>query len=378
MKIAVVTESWLPSTDGVVTWVMATVRELKKLGHTVLIIAPRGGAADFEGIEVKDVPNLSIFFVYGGKPWGIPMPRVLGYLQEFQPDVVHVVNPALLGMAGVLAAYRQHLPLVESYHTNIAQYASVYHFGFAKPAIWSMLRTMHNRAAVNLAVSEGVKEEMEAHHFRRVQVWQRGVDLELFDPRRKSVAMRERLTQGHTDRILALYVGRIAMEKGLHRLMKIFPMNPAVHLALVGEGPALDDMQEKFRDLPVTFVGKLLGTPLAEAYASADFFVFPSTTETIGLVLLEAMASGLPLVAARSRPTMELIGSTQAGLMFPTEDPSQIGQLVHELIDGAVPLSVRSSYARAEAEHWGWDRSTLDLIQFYHQAILYQKNRRPG
>jgi glycosyltransferase involved in cell wall biosynthesis len=217
---------------------------------------------------------------------------------------------------------------------------------------------------------------MEAHHFRRVQVWQRGVDLELFHPRKKNAAMRNRLTDGHSERVLALYVGRIAMEKGLQRLMKIFPLNPNVHLALVGEGPALTDMQEKFRQMPVTFAGKLLGTPLAEAYASSDFFVFPSTTETLGLVLLEAMASGLPLIAARSRPTIELIGSSGAGLMFPAGDPSQIGPLVHELIDGDIPLQVRSAYARTEAEHWGWDRSTQALMRFYHQAILYQLARR--
>lgn len=373
MRVAVVTESWWPSTDGVVTWVSAMARELKRMGHTVLIIAPRGGGNNFEGIAVKDVPNFSIFFVYGGKPWGIPLPRVSTFLKEFHPDVVHVVNPAFLGIAGVYASIRLHIPLVESYHTDIAKYASIYHFGFAKPVIWRILRIMHNRAAVNLAVSEGVKEELEAHHFQRVQVWKRGVDLTLFHPARKSPQMRSLLTDGHPERVLALYVGRIAREKGLYRLRGIFALNPSVHLTLVGEGPALAEVQQIFQHTPTTFVGKLLEIDLAEAYASADLFVFPSTTETLGLVLLEAMASGLPVVAADSRPTHELIDPSEAGLLFPADNPEQIGQLVKILVEGEIPLHIRSARARTEAEKWGWDRSTADLMPFYYQAMRHYK-----
>lgn len=372
MRVAVVTESWWPSTDGVVTWVSATVRELKRRGHTVLIIAPRGGGSSFEGMAVKDVPNFSIFFVYGGKPWGLPLPRVGAFLKAFQPDVVHVVNPGFLGMAGVYAARRLHIPLVESYHTDIAQYAAIYHFGLAKPVIWQLLRIMHNRAAVNLAVSESVKAELEAHHFQRVQVWKRGVDLTLFHPARQSPQMRSLLTNGHPEKILALYVGRIAREKGLYRLRGIFALNPSIHLALVGEGPALAEVRQIFEDTPTTFVGKLLGTDLAAAYASADLFVFPSTTETLGLVLLEAMASGLPVVAAASGPTHELIDPSGAGLLFPANKPEHIGMLIKDLVHGGIPLHVRSGRARAEAEKWGWDRSTEDLITFYLEAMQYR------
>lgn len=375
MKIAVVTESWWPSTDGVVTWVAATVRQLKRMGHTVLIIAPRGGGSVFEGIPVRDVPTFSLFFIYGGKPWGIPLPRVTAFLEEFGPDVVHVVNPGFLGIAGVYAATRLRIPLVESYHTDIAKYASIYHFGFAKPAIWGILRAMHNRASVNLAVSQGVKQEMEAHHFRRVQVWKRGVDLELFRPSRSTARMRAMLTGGHPDCILALYVGRIAAEKGIYRLNDIFFLNPRLRLAIVGEGPAMPGLQHLFRNTRTIFLGKLLGTALAEAYASADLFVFPSTTETLGLVLLEAMASGLPVAAAESPPTHELIDPSGAGLLFSPGQPHRLGEIVRELVDGEIPLHVRSVRARQEAAKWGWDRSTEDLLEFYRQAVQYQRER---
>ncbi|MCY0881786.1 MAG: glycosyltransferase family 1 protein, partial [Firmicutes bacterium] len=316
MRIAFVTETWWPSTDGVVTRLTATVRELKRQQHEMLIIAPQGGSSEFEGIPVRGVPTFSIGFVYGGKPWGMPVKQVVEDIHQFHPDVVHVVNPFVLGAAGVRAAVKYGYPLVASYHTNIASYAQFYHLGFAKPFIWQVLRSLHNRAQVNLATSEAVKEEIVAHGIKRVQVWRRGVDLNLFSPRMRDRAMRDRLTQGHPERIVGLYVGRIAAEKGLRDLLPLAAAVPEMQLAFVGEGPAMSILKGKFPPQRATFMGKLLGKELAQAYASADFFVFPSTTETLGLVLLEAMASGLPVIAANSAPSRELLDQSGAGLLY--------------------------------------------------------------
>ncbi len=368
MRIAIVTETWWPSTDGVVTRVTATVRELKAMGHDLLIVAPRGGSPEFEGIPVRDVPNVSVRFIYGGKPWGMPLPRVKSYLQEFQPHVVHVVNPFVLGVAGVLSATRLKIPLVASYHTNIAGYADFYHLGFTKPAIWGILRALHNRAVINLATSEAVKRELESQGIKRVRVWRRGVDLALFDPNRSSLEMRNRLTEGHPDRVVALYVGRIALEKGLHRLLGLFAENPDLHLAMVGEGPAEGIFREQFRDTPTTFVGKLLGVELAQAYASADIFVFPSTTETLGLVMLEAMASGLPIVAAESFPTHELVDNSGAGALFSSDRPEELGTVVRKFLASKSLVQLKQ-VARNEAERWGWNVPTKELVEWYHQAI---------
>lgn len=368
MRIAFVTETWWPSTDGVVTRVTATVRELKRMGHDLLIIAPRGGEPVFEGITVKDVPNISVWFIYGGKPWGLPMPRVGRYLAEFRPDVVHVVNPFVIGVAGVIAAVRQRLPLVASYHTNIAGYADFYHLGFTKPAIWGILRALHNRADVNLATSAAVQRELERQGIRNVRVWRRGVDLELFHPSRRSDTMRSRLTGGHPERLVGLYVGRLAKEKGLSRLVGIFSGNPTLHLAMVGDGPSRDELEQQFRGTPTTFLGTLHGEELARAYASADFFVFPSITETLGLVVLEAMASGLPVIAAESEPTHELIDGSGAGALFPASHPELISEKVRTLTGDAHLYADLSQRARREAEKWGWRIPTEELIRLYQQV----------
>jgi glycosyltransferase involved in cell wall biosynthesis len=372
MRIVFVTETWWPSTDGVVTRLTATVRELKKMGHELMIIAPRGGDPFFEGIPVRDVPNVSVGFIYGGKPWGMPLPRIGHYIREFDADVVHVVNPFVIGWGGVLSAVSQGRPLVASYHTNIAQYAEFYHLGFTKPAIWACLRALHNRADLNLATSETVRQELIREGIKNVRVWARGVDLQLFHPGRRSEAMRRRLTDGHPERMIALSVGRIALEKGLDRLTALFSANSNLHLAFVGDGPARRDLTQLFHGTPTTFVGTLHDEELACAYASADVFVFPSTTDTLGLVLLEAMASGLPIIAAESRPTHELTDQSGAGLLFSADRPETIGERVYELVHSARGEEL-SRRARHEAERWGWRVPTVELVNWYQELLGEQR-----
>ena len=372
MRIVFVTETWWPSTDGVVTRLTATLRELKKMGHELMVIAPRGGDPVFEGIPVRDVPNVSVGFIYGGKPWGMPLPRIGHYIREFNPDVVHAINPFVIGWGGVLSAVSQGRPLVASYHTNIAQYADFYHLGFTKPAIWACLRALHNRADLNLATSEAVRRELVDQGIHNVRVWARGVDLQMYNPAKRSETMRRRLTNGHPERMIALSVGRVALEKGLERLTALFGANPDLHLAFVGDGPARSQLEELFQGTPTTFMGTLHGEELATAYASADVFVFPSTTDTLGLVLLEAMASGLPIIAAESQPTHELTDQSGAGLLFHVDRPETIGQRVNELMHSAKREEL-SRRARHEAERWGWRVPTAELVSWYREVMGEQR-----
>ncbi|MBO0827022.1 MAG: glycosyltransferase family 1 protein [Streptosporangiales bacterium] len=364
VRIAFVTESWHPSTDGVVTRLSATVRELHRRGHDVLVIAPRGDAGDFAGAEVREVPTFRIGFVYGGRPWGLPLPRVARFLRDFRPDLVHVVNPVLLGIAGVWAAQRAGIPLVASYHTDVARYAGFYHLSNLQPLIRRVVGALHRRAVINLATSSQRCAELRAVGAPDVRLWRRGVDLDLFNPRHRT---RPSHDNGARRRVNALYVGRLGQEKSIHRLAPLVEPTGRVDLTLVGDGPDRERLSERFASAPVTFAGTLHGAALAETYANADLFVFPSTTETLGLVLLEALASGVPVVTADTPASREMTGDCPACRLFPPDRPDRLTAAVDDLLASASPGQLAAA-ARAEAERWSWRAATDELLAHYADA----------
>jgi glycosyltransferase involved in cell wall biosynthesis len=371
VRIAYVTETWFPSINGVVTRLGATVAELAGRGHEVLVVAPHvsgsGGRAMPPGATVKHVPSVGLPFIYGGQPWGLPLPRVVGLLDRFAPDLIHAVCPTLLGWAGVLHARLRGLPLVCSYHTHVARYTHYYHLGFAERPVWALIRRAHRHAHVNLAASEESRDELQAHGVRDVGVWRGGVDLGLFHPRHATAEMRDRLTDGHPERRLCIYVGRLAAEKGVERLLPLAAPGGDRHVALVGDGPAMSDLRHAFAGAQATFPGRLAGGELAAAYASADVFVFPSTTDTLGLVLLEAMASGLPVVAARSPSSRGLLDRAPAGGLFEPDDPAGLIATVRRWL--GAPLDRRRLAEEARRTVVTWASATSDLLTDYERAI---------
>jgi glycosyltransferase involved in cell wall biosynthesis len=371
VRIAIVTETWSPSVNGIVTRLRESVRELRARGHAVLVVAPDAGETDDArlppaGVTVRRVPSLGLPFIYGGQAWGLPLPRVVRQLDEFQPDVVHAVSPFLLGWAGVVHARSRGVPLVCSYHTHIARYAHYYHVGFAERPVWALVRSAHRQANVNLAASEAARRELEAHGVPDVGVWPAGVDLDRFHPRHATAAMRARLTLGHPGRRLCLYVGRLAGEKGIERLGPLAARRGPRHVALVGEGPARAELEHAFAGTQTTFAGPLAGRELAEAFASADLFVFPSTTDTLGIVLLEAMASGLPVVAARTASAQDLLASAPAGGLFDPGDEHDLLAAADRWLDA--PVDREAVAARARRLVPTWRDATDALVTAYGRA----------
>lgn len=226
---------------------------------------------------------------------------------------------------------------------------------------------------MNLAASEASREELEAQGVARVDVWRGGVDLDLFQPGHASAAMRGRLTDGHPERRLCLYVGRLAAEKGIEALLPLAAPGGERHLALVGGGPAADDLAQALAGTQATLAGAMAGTELAAAYASADVFVFPSTTDTLGLVLLEAMASGLPVVAARTQAAEDLLARAPAGGLFDSGDPVALTEAVHHQL-AASPDRFRLA-AAARERIMTWRTSTEELLAHYERAVALARTR---
>lgn len=373
MRIAMFSETFLPGTDGVVTRLCATLRHLEEERHEVLLFAPQGAPETYASATIVGVPSFR-FNLYPEKKFARPIPRVGKALKKFQPDLIHSVNPGFLSFAAIYYARWLGIPLLASYHTHIPSYARYYHLTWLEPFLWFCFRTIHNRAAINLCPSKATLRELESRGFRNLAVWERGVDLELFSPRRRSETMRFRLLNGtDSEKKILLFVGRLASEKGIQRLRTYLDQMPNLHLAIVGEGPYRTELEKIFESANVTFLGYLFGEELAEAYASADGFIFPSTTETLGLVLYEAMASGLPIIAAESPATREVLQEGQAGFMFDPLDPKSIMDTVKRFLnDEPKRVEVQTRTAQI-VEKLDWSGPTKQLVHYYRNLFQSQQ-----
>jgi glycosyltransferase involved in cell wall biosynthesis len=368
VRIVIVTEVWQPTTNGVVTRLTATIEQLLVEGHQVLVIAPAIGSNAVEetgsGLTVRTVPTIRLRSIYGGQPWGLPLPRVARYLAEFDPDVVHVVNPAVLGIAGVIAARRQKRALVCSYHTDLAAYTSYYHLGWLRPIIWWIQRRLYGAAALTMVTSERSRSQLSDAGIQSVSLWPRGVDLDRFRPPAAGSAAWPRI---------ALYVGRLAEEKDLDGLGELTCL-PDTHLVVVGDGPSRARLEQTWASGSVTFLGFLGGEQLASVYRQSAVFVFPSTAETLGLVLIEALASGLPAVAADSPASREVLSGCCAARMY-TPGPGAVAAAISELL-GSAPRSVLSQQACAHVVASTWEAATDRLTAAYRTAL--HSRQRPG
>ncbi|WP_345238937.1 glycosyltransferase family 1 protein [Pontibacillus salipaludis] len=367
MKIAIVTETFLPSTDGVVTRLKEAIKYLRSQQHEVIVIAPDLGVYEYEGAIVEGVKTTTLPF-YKYRPFSLPNKVVKSLLQKHNPDIVHVVNPALVGVSGVKYAKELNLPLLASYHTHVPKYLDYYKLYAFKPLLWWHFKRLHNQADLNLCTSQAVKDELDEEGFHNVHVWKRGVAVDRYSPEHYSQEMRSRLTGGEPHKKLLVFVGRLAAEKEIHKLKPLLEQRDDVRLAIVGDGPAREQVEKTFEDTTAIFTGFLHGDELNQAFASADAFIFPSVTETLGLVILEAMASGLPVIAAKSGPTMEQVEDGRTGLLFENEDTQSLIEAVEKIEDAELMQTLREN-ARAEAEKFSWTKPSAQLLEYYEQVL---------
>ncbi|MFB5191545.1 glycosyltransferase family 4 protein [Alicyclobacillus fastidiosus] len=365
MRIAMFTETFLPSTDGIVTRLRATLNYLEQEGHEVLLFAPSGAPSHYASATIVGIPAMP-FILYPEKRYALPLPRIGRAIKRFQPDLIHAVNPAFLGLGGIYYAWRHHLPLIASYHTNVPAYARHYKLNFLEPALWWYFRTLHNRADMNLATSRATMNELEKQGFLNLGLWERGVDVEMFQQAKRSSEMRQRLAPnaGPSDPVL-LYVGRLASEKNIERIRPCLDEFPNLHLAIVGDGPYRRDLEQIFAGTNAHFTGYMHGAELAEAYASADAFLFPSTTETLGLVLFEAMATGLPVLAADSPPTREVLENGRAGFIFDSSSDASMIELVRQLVTDSERRNQIRERGLQIAKTLDWAGPSQQLLQHY-------------
>ncbi len=380
MKVAVFTETFLPKIDGVVSILCLMLQRLNEKGHQVILFGPPGGPAEYAGAEIVGVGGPRLPF-YPELRINIPRTRVWERVQEFQPDLVHVVNPFFLGPFGLSYARRLNIPVVASYHTDVPRYARLYSGALgalAEPLMWSYLRALHNQAHLNLCPSTTTLKDLRAHGFNRVRWWKRGIDTELFSPGERNMEMRARLTNGNPDDFLVINVGRQSLEKSLDTMRDPLFKIRGVRLAMIGGGPAHEQLKTHYRGTPTVFPGYLRGKELVEAYRAADLFLFPSTTETFGLVALESMACHTPVVAARAGGVLDIIEHGQNGFFFDPDKPHEITPLVQRLKEQPELHRQIADNGLAHARSRSWQATMDQLIDYYGvaQRVFNQSVRR--
>lgn len=373
MRVALFTETFLPKIDGIVTRLKHTVENLQRQGHQVLVFCPEGGLKEYKGAKIYGVTGMPLP-LYPELKLAFPSPNIKQALLKFQPDLIHVVNPAVLGVGGIYYAKNLHIPLVASYHTHLPQYLQHYGLGALEGVLWELLKLAHNQAELNLCTSSAMVQELLNHGIERVDLWQRGVDTELFQPDLKSAQMRQKLSQGHPDAPLFLYVGRVSAEKQIDEIKPVLEAIPQARLAIVGDGPHRKNLEAHFEGTNTYFAGYMQGLELASAFASADAFIFPSRTETLGLVLLEAMAGGCPVVAAASGGILDIVTDGENGCLFDPTVERGVVQATQRLMAAQGERDILRQNARREAERWGWPAATQQLVSYYEQ-VVYGQNR---
>jgi sulfoquinovosyltransferase len=333
--------------------------QLREAGDEVLVIVPDNhpeAPTEFAGAKIVNVPGFQ-FPLYRRITLTLGLRGVYGALKEFDPDVIHLTTPGFLVLTTLLFARLLRKPLMLSYHTNLVNYAASYGLGFLQAATWLMLRLEHNRADFTLTTSPQLCEELVSHGFERVGLWRKGIDTNIFNPRFRSSEMRMRLTDGHPEDKLIIYVGRVGMEKNLGFFAPLLARFPGVRLAIVGDGPARGFVEEKLAGTQTVFTGILQGEELAAAFASADVFVMPSESETLGFVVLESMASGVPVVGARAGGVPDIIGHEKNGYLFEPGSVDEAAQYLSALLNDDELRARMGKEAREEATRWSWRAS---------------------
>ncbi|AMV36928.1 glycosyltransferase family 4 protein [Planctomyces sp. SH-PL62] len=379
MRVTLVTETFPPQVNGVSRTLGELVRRLGERGDAVQLVYPDYGDRP-DRPDACRVRSISLPFY---RELRLPLPpfgRVHRAIDAFGPDVIHVATEAFLGHSVLRHAERRTIPIVSSFHTNFDQYSAHYGVGWSRSLIWRYLRWFHNRTRATYVPSRTTIAQLERRGFERLALWPRGVDASFFRPDRPGrLAVREGLGWKPDDVVLT-YVSRIAPEKNVDYLADALAIvaarRPGVRILFVGDGPSREDLEARMGDA-ARFVGYRVGDDLADHYAAGDVFAFTSTTETFGNVVLEAMASGLPVVALRAGGVGEIVRDGETGrLVAPDAPPDDFAVALLQLVDQAETRRRLAKAARAYAESQTWNAIMDDLRERYVGVIA--QARGPG
>lgn len=395
-----VAESFLPHFNGVTHSVLQVLAHLRRTGHEAMVIAPAGGTPEgarpgetappgagvagartatmartgvelVEGFPVVRLPSLPLTGYANVRVAAGTVARIRRLISGFDPDVVHVASPFVLGWRAIQAAGQLGLPLVSIYQTQVPAYAARYGVPWLEPVLWNHVRAMHQGSTVTLVPSSHSLGELQEAGVPRLRMWRRGVDTSRFSPARRDPALRNRLAP-HGERLIG-YVGRLAAEKQVEDLAALAVL-PCTRLVIVGSGPLKETLR---RRLPgAHFAGFLDGDELAEMMASLDLFVHPGESETFCQTIQEAMASGLPAIAVGRGGPLDLIDSSRTGWLYRPGDLAGLRDRVADLAHDDAKRAAFAAAALASVQSRSWASVCEELLVHYERAINVKARSR--
>ncbi len=373
LRVALVTETFPPEINGVAHTLGHFVTGLIDKGHSLQVIRPRQGREDLpkRHERLEEILHTSAPIPgYRQLRFGLPARGLLlRRWRQFQPEVIYIATEGPLGGSALKAALQLGVPAVTGFHTNFDYYSRYYGIGFLERAINGFLRRFHNRSQCTLVPTKALQEQLRSKGFDNTRVLSRGVDIRLFKPARRSAALRDQWGIGE-DALAVLYVGRLAPEKNLALAVEAFralqTRRPDAKFVLVGDGPEARELRRLHPDF--VFCGMRTGEDLAAHYASGDVFLFPSTSETYGNVILEAMASGLAVLAFDYAAGREHVVPGKNGQLARFKDRDEFIRLATSLVESSKALQAMGMQARLSAEDLDWRRiyDRFEEILFQH------------
>ena len=377
MKIALYSGTYVRDKDGAVKSIYQLVASFRKNGHEVAVWSPDISTRDnHNGLSVHQMPSVPIP-LYPDYKLGFFRDETRRQLDAFEPDMVHISTPDIIGRKFLLYARKKNIPVASAFHTDFPSYFSYYSLGFAVKYAWQYLTWFYNNCNIVLAPNESVRLKLANYNIRNIEIWSRGVDKELFDPLRRSEKLRS--TWNAEGRSVIVYAGRFVLYKDIEVVMKVYDRfmqgeyANRVRFVMIGSGPEEEEMKRRMPE--AVFTGYLTGEELPEAYASGDIFLFPSTTEAFCNVALEALASGLPVVVSDVGGCRDIADRSTGGVVVHQGSVCDFYSKCTELLGDSLRYRELRACGLAYSDTQSWSAVNGFVIDRYQKMVDRSKNR---
>ncbi|KAI4356008.1 hypothetical protein L6164_000062 [Bauhinia variegata] len=360
------------------------IKYLREMGDEVMVVTTHEGVPqEFYGAKLIGSRSFPCPW-YQKVPLSLALsPRIISEVAQFKPDIIHASSPGIMVFGALIIAKLLCVPIVMSYHTHVPVYIPRYTFSWLVKPMWWVIKFLHTAADLTLVPSAAIGRDLQAEKVtaaNKIRLWNKGVDSDSFHPQFRSNEMRMRLSNGEPEKPLIVHVGRLGVEKSLDFLKSLMDRLPEARIAFIGDGPYREELEKMFEGMPAVFTGMLGGEELSQAYASGDVFVMPSESETLGLVVLEAMSSGIPVVGARAGGIPDIIPPEvdgKIGYLYTPGDIEDCLSKLKPLLDNKELRETMGKAAREEMEKYSWRAATRIIRnEQYNAAIWFWRKKR--